>query len=227
MNTKLSIVIPVWNNWSYTSSCLQDLSHIQGDIEIVVVDNASSDETKNYSGGDRVRVVRNEENLGFARGCNIGYEKSSGQSVMFLNNDIRVVGNKGKWVDPIIEAAEDGSSIVGPTVGILRSDFSFVKEAAKIPKGGLCYMSGWNITAKRDVWDKLTLEGDLGPFSTEFGLAYFEDTDLGLRAKELGIAFKIVSVPVKHYGKMTSKKLDTSKLYLSAREKFLKKWRGR
>jgi GT2 family glycosyltransferase len=222
---KLSIVIPVWNNWDFTKNCLKDLSHLK-DVEIIVVDNGSTDETNKELQNFNVEVITIKKNLGFAKACNNGFVIAEGDYVMFLNNDIKVIKNKSNWINPIIEAAQDGG-LVGPTVGILKSDFSFVKESNKIPKGGYSYMSGWNVTAKREVWDSLIIEGENGPFSTEFGIAYFEDTDLGFRAREQDIPFKIVNVPVKHFGKMTSKKLNTAKLYTKAKIIFDNKWKER
>jgi len=75
--------------------------------------------------------------------------------------------------------------------------------------------------------DRLVLPDHEGPFSTEFGLAYFEDTDLSFRAKELHITMQAVQVPVVHFGKVTSKKLNTLRLYQPAKKKFIEKWAKR
>ena len=93
---KLSIVIPVFNNWNFTKSALRDLSKLPDDHEIIVVDNGSSDDTCKLDNPVDLELhkifvyIRNEENLGFAKACNIGFAKSSGEHVCFLNNDIRV-----------------------------------------------------------------------------------------------------------------------------------------
>ena len=222
---KLSIVIPVWNNWHLTKSCIQDLSKLK-DVEIIIVDNGSSDDTKTLDSLANLKVIRNLKNEGFAKACNKGYANAQSDVVMFLNNDIRVKKDFENWVDVILESIND-NVLVGPNVGVLDQEFNFIAEGSVIPKRGYIYMSGWNLTATKTVWSKLLLAGEDGPFTSEMGLAYFEDTDLGLRAQELGIEFKIVSVPVIHLGKMTSKKLDLGSLYLGAKKIFIAKWSER
>ncbi len=226
---KLSIVIPVWNNWNFTRSCLADLIELPHDThEIIVVDNGSTDETKKSVEtvfGGNVMYLGLETNTGFAHACNYGFSQSSGDFVMFLNNDIRIKADKKTWTDKVLEKASD--ALVGPTGGLLDSFFNFIKETNRFVDSPYFYMSGWNLTSSREIWNKLVLPEYAGPFSEEFGIAYFEDTDLSFRARELGIQFEIVDVPVVHFGKMTSKKLNTLSLYLPAKEKFIAKWTTR
>jgi GT2 family glycosyltransferase len=85
-------------------------------------------------------------------------------------------------------------------------------------------MSGWCLASSKDIWNKLIIKDYIGPFSEEFGVAYFEDTDVSLYARKLGIKFNIVDVPVVHFGKQTSKQLNTYALYNHARKIFIKKW---
>lgn len=230
--SKLTIVIPVYNNANFTKACLQDLSVLPNDHEIVLVDNGSTDSTqevaKNYTGNPKLNYIRLDNNTGFAHACNVGFNASQAQHVMFLNNDIRVKNNKETWTQPILECAKD--SLVGPTGGLLDSLFNFIKETDTYIESSYFYMSGWNLTSSVDIWKKLDISSNAARceiFSEEFGLAYFEDTDLGFRARKLNIPMKIVSVPVIHFGKMTSKKLDISSLYLSSKRKFIEKWKDR
>ena len=234
---KLAIVIPVWNNWHYTKKALQGLNLLPKDHCIIVVDNASDDETKNLESNGIIDVVRNERNFGFAIACNIGFNRAQElgyEHVMFLNNDIKVVKDFDTWTQPILDECI-GDTLVGPTVGCLDENLTFITEAPKIPSKGYFYMSGWNMTATMVAWEKLQIDtpamNDLpacsGPFTAEFGLAYFEDTDTSLRARELDFNFEIVPVPVKHFGKATSKKMGISRLYQYAKPLFLAKWKDR
>lgn len=223
---KLSIVIPVFNNSIHTNQCLSNLNDLPDDYEIIVVDNNSTDDTqdiiKNYP---RVKCLKNNKNEGFAKACNSGYKASSGKYVMFLNNDIKVRNNFKTWPEELIKHADN--KIVGPTGGLLHSDFNFITETKKIINSKYFYMSGWCLVSSRKIWDQLTLAMDEGPFSTEFGLAFFEDTDLSFRAKEAGIPFEIVAIPVHHFGHQTARKMDINKLYMSAKEIFRNKWKNR
>jgi O-antigen biosynthesis protein len=230
---KLSIVIPVYNNWHLTIACLEDLSSLPDDHEVIIVDNGSTDKTQKLAAhGEEVvkcrpqnlRVERLSTNTGFAHACNVGYSIASGEHVMFLNNDIRVLRDHATWTEPVLEAAN--SALVSPTAGKLDRNLNFVCEAGKMPTAGYGYLSGWNLTSSREVFNRLILPEYIGPFTEEF-TTYFEDTDLSFRAKELNIPMRIVSVPVRHLGKMTSKKLDTLKLYLPAKAKFIEKWQTR
>ena len=225
----LAIVIPVFNNWSYTNRAIQDLLKLPADHTIIIVDNGSVDETKNLSEkgfGGRVLVIRNTENLFFAKACNQGFDKAvklGFQNVMFLNNDIRVFGNPDSWTAPLIARAKKGS-IVGPTVGCLDDNLVFICEASKVPTRGFWYISGWCITASVETWQKLVV--DEGPWGLEFRF-YFEDGDLSFRAKALNIPCEVVPIPVKHFGKATSKKFGLSELYLHSKPIFLDKWKGK
>lgn len=229
MDKVLSIVIPVFNKFNFTKSCLNDLLHLPENHEIIIVDNASSDETnKELAGNKEIVYCRNEQNLGFAKACNIGYGLASAPNVLFLNNDIRVKADKDSWTQPILKMC--ANALVGPTMGQLNGKLEFVQEANRFLPGK-SYMSGWCLGSSKEVWKKLEVvrpvtATDTYPqvFSEEFGLAYFEDTDLSFRARKLGINMEVVEIPVVHFGKQSSKQLNTAKLYNEARQIFLKKW---
>lgn len=229
---KLSIVVLAFNKFNFTKSCIDDLLKLK-DCEIILVDNASSDQTQDvYKNSKDLVYLRNEENYGFAKGCNIGYAFASSNNVLFLNNDIKVKSNFEDWVDNLL----DNDSLVGPTMGLLDDNLNFVKEENK-QLSGKSYMSGWCLAANKKIWEKLfvprqdrvALHGVDIPqvFSEEFGKAYFEDTDLSFRARKLNIPFKVVDVPVTHFGKISSSQINTRQLYLSAREVFVKKWKNK
>lgn len=221
----LSIIIPVYNQWNYTKSCLSDLSALT-DCEIIVVNNGSTDGTAisfEEMSSSNMYIINLFENTGFAHACNKGFLQSTGDYVLFLNNDIRVRNHHATWVDDLIKESDE-DCLVGPTGGILDDDLNFIKETNKIFDKNF-YMSGWCLLATKKTYNKLTLAGYDGPFTEEF-TTYFEDTDLSFRAKEMGMTFKIVDVPVTHFGKVTSRS-KLSELYLPAKRKFIDKWKSR
>ncbi len=221
----ISIVIPVFNKYNFTKACLEDLTQLPDDHEIIIVDNGSSDETKdNLQSSARIKYVRNDENLGFAKACNIGYVNSTHKNVLFLNNDIRVKSDHTTWTQKLLKHC-DGRSLVGPTMGQLDNNLNFKQEKNGVLTGN-AYMSGWCLAGHKDVWSQLVLPEYKGPFSEEFGLAYFEDTDLGFRARMSKIDFVVVDIPVVHFGKQTSKQLNTYHLYNAARGVFVNKWKN-
>lgn len=224
----LAIVVPVFNNWLYTQKTLKYLQCLPESHIVIVVDNGSEDQTKKLNSIPCREVIHNETNLGFAKACNVGYVRAvelGYENVMFLNNDIKVIERHNNWTYPLIGRAR-GGEIVGPTVGVLDEKLNFVCEASKWPTKGFGYLSGWNVTSSVNVWNHLIQEREIGPFSTNF-FAYFEDTDLSFRANVMGLKQSIVSVPVKHYGRVTGKKVGLSNLYNQSRQTFLELWQSR
>ena len=89
----VSVVIVAWNAKTYVDECLSSLySDRQVPFEVIVVDNASSDGTPELVSANYpdARLVRNSENLGFAKANNIGIELSRGKYLFLINSDVNV-----------------------------------------------------------------------------------------------------------------------------------------
>jgi GT2 family glycosyltransferase len=146
---------------------------------------------------------------------------------MFLNNDIKISNKNYEWLDTFTSAVLNSKepTLFGPTGGLVdsKNNYSFVYETNN-PNDKINYMSGWCLTAKKEVWDTLVLDDQQGPFDAKTFFVYYEDTDCSLRAQKLNIKFIIYPLPIVHIGKQTSKLINTSKLYLQSKEKFMKKW---
>lgn len=106
----ISCIIPAWNLWETTRTCLHSLAeHSQGeDIQVIVVDNGSTDATREALAplgeqlfGSRFTALRLPENQGFARGCNAGARAADGEALFFVNNDITFTPG---WLPPLREA---------------------------------------------------------------------------------------------------------------------------
>src|SRR5690242_14052768 len=83
-----SIVILTHNQLPLTEKCLDSIRQHTNDYELIVVDNGSSDGTVAYLKSQTDAIVHeNEENLGFAKGCNQGIALATGENILFLNND--------------------------------------------------------------------------------------------------------------------------------------------
>lgn len=217
-----SIIIPVFNNVAYTIACLRDLSHLSRDeYEVIVVDNGSTDGTKKYlETNSLIKYKRLDKNYGFAVACNIGYSLAAKDNIMFLNNDIKVNADFDIWPESL--AMECKFGLVSPTMGILDDNLNFIKEANHLLAGKNSYLSGWCLSAHKDIWKKLEVES--GKVFKESSIAYFEDTDLSFRAKKMNIPLYCKTIPVIHYGRKTSALLDTNKLYVEAKKIFIKNW---
>jgi GT2 family glycosyltransferase/2-polyprenyl-3-methyl-5-hydroxy-6-metoxy-1,4-benzoquinol methylase len=111
----VSIVIPVHGRAELTARCLAALAATvdPAETEVIVVDNASPDGTAEVLARAPlpVRVLRNRDNLGFARASNQGAAAARGELLVFLNNDTEP---EPGWLAALRQAeAEPGVGIVG------------------------------------------------------------------------------------------------------------------
>jgi glycosyltransferase involved in cell wall biosynthesis len=101
---RASIIITTCNRPHFLPRAVESAQASAGDVEIVIVDDASSDETakicKSLSG---IKYVRVEHNLGAARARNLGLLASSGEYVSFLDDDDTRLANS---LQPQIEALD-------------------------------------------------------------------------------------------------------------------------
>jgi len=100
----LSIVIPNWNGAHFLPTCLDSLARqTYPRLEIIVVDNASSDESAVLVKTQYPHVILLElpENRGFTGACNAGMERASGAYIALLNNDTEVHPD---WAAAVIDA---------------------------------------------------------------------------------------------------------------------------
>ena len=96
-NIELSIIIVNWNVCELLRACLislqQQMLLARDRYEVIVIDNASGDQSVSMLRQEFPDVIlhASDENLGFARGCNKGFEIARGAFVLLLNPDTLVV----------------------------------------------------------------------------------------------------------------------------------------
>lgn len=197
--TDCTIVIPVHDGADLTRRCLDTLrAQDLGGAEIVVVDDASTDETAALlAARDDVRVLRHERGLGFATSCNSGVAASSGRHVVLLNNDTQPCDG---WLDALLRyadahphAAVVGAKLLWPDdtvqhAGVAISQSRDVRHIyAGLPGDhpAVCrsrryaIVTGACMLVRREVFE------ELDGFDTAFVNGY-EDVDFCLRAGERG-----------------------------------------
>ncbi len=102
----VSIIIPTFNRLDMTRRCLESLAKHRGalNVEIIVVDNASTDGTIEFLKGGAeagsLRAIVNPENRGFSRACNQGARAATGRHLLFLNNDTEA---QAGWLESLVE----------------------------------------------------------------------------------------------------------------------------
>ena len=99
----VSIVIVSWNARDYLVKCLRSIEETRGNLtlEVIVVDNASSDGSPEAVAGQFpwVQLIQTGANLGFARGNNVGIVHSTGRYVCLINSDVVLLKGclRGWW----------------------------------------------------------------------------------------------------------------------------------
>ncbi|MEP6914924.1 MAG: glycosyltransferase family 2 protein [Acidobacteriota bacterium] len=113
----LSIVIVNYNAREHLENCLRSLASAPPDVahEIVVVDNASTDDSRSAlrANWPRVRVIEQRVNTGFAAGNNVGIRATRGPRVLLLNNDTLVPAGAIDALLARLEAHPD-AAVAGP-----------------------------------------------------------------------------------------------------------------
>jgi GT2 family glycosyltransferase len=116
----VSIIIPHWNGIDVLSECINSLKGSTFDsFEIIVSDNASSDGSQAWivENHPDVILLENDNNYGYAGGCNRGVNVAKGEFILFLNND--TIQNPN-WLDPLIDRMKGDESIAAIQPKILN-----------------------------------------------------------------------------------------------------------
>jgi GT2 family glycosyltransferase len=202
----ISVVIVTYNSAECITACVQSvLAQTGPSFEVIVVDNASKDDTLARLKDLPVRVIASQENLGFGRGNNLGFASSSGRYICLLNPDAKLVSKKalqdlcfgmdtnGRWG----MAGTRICSADGRLQGLPATEYPGARHVhrdfSKLP-GGIAWIMGASMFIRRGVYEKL------GGFDPEFFL-YSEETDFCLRMRELGYEIGYISeVAVNHIG---------------------------
>lgn len=206
----VSIIILCWNKVHLTKRCVEALYEVTPEelFELILVDNASTDETPEYLKTllvkKNVLVITNKENRGFSAGNNQGAKLSQREYLCLLNND--TIPREG-WLEAMLECFQDKSvGIVGAK--LLYADESIQHAGISFQKNGIPYhrfrkypsqLHEVNILGEvpgvtfacaligRSLWDKL------GGLDERYLVANYEDVDFNLRVREAG--FKVVYQP--------------------------------
>lgn len=208
---RISVTIVTYNSRRYIRGCLDAVLRQEGiDPEVVVVDNASSDGTLEELArfGDRIRVIRNSSNLGFAAAQNQAIAASAGEWVLALNPDallspdfvVRLVAAAS--VDPRAGTVCGRLLSIGPgfeplanpridSTGIyFTPDMRHFDRGWRQPDNG-CYRqreyvfgaTGAAALYRRAMIEDISIDGEF--FDPDF-FAYREDADVAWRAQLLG-----------------------------------------
>ena len=197
----VSIIVLNYNAGKLLLNCIESIKKSSyQNIEILVVDNISSDNSqieckKKFPD---IKLIQNDENLGYCGGNNVGIKKAEGEFIIILNPDTIVETN---WIDELLNAQKEfGDGLYQPKILSLNEEntiqstgnmlhifgFGFARDKGnkvierkeEIEKVG--YASGTCLFTTRKVLDKIGL-------LDEFLFLYHDDLDLGWRGAQIGI----------------------------------------
>ncbi len=195
---KISFIVPVYNNFDITKACISSLRESLPKIEyeIIIVDDSSdisvSRKLESLE-GDRLKLVRNPENFGYAKSNNVGARLATGTYLFLINNDLVF---KSGWLEPMLSALSSRKAgIVGnvqidaKTGEIDHSGFLFDGNGAlrhkRSKNPGKRYsrfaaVTGACLALRRKTFIKL------GGFDEKFENGC-EDIDLCFKAQQVGL----------------------------------------
>ena len=202
-----SIIIVSYNSAAQIGACLRALQQQRCDCEyeIVVVDNASRDQSRVIVAGfPAARLLAANENWGFAGGVNRGVAAAHGHVIALLNPDAAPAPD---WLQHVVAALDDtqigvvGSKVLGPDGRIqsLGSDLQIPVMLSTHRKAGeqnnrqddeiadVWAVHGAAMAFTRPIWEAL------GGFDEGFFPAYWEESDFCERARRAG--WRVVVAP--------------------------------
>ena len=238
----MSAIVVNWNGGAMLRDALGSLfAQTWPALEVILVDNGSTDDSVAQAEqcfGDKLVVIRNPKNEGFARGNNIGFQAAKGEWVFLLNSDavcdpdvieelMRFVADKpdvGQLACRVVRAAEpnffDSTGLLLYPDGVCRSRGWQEKnlgqydraEEVLAPHGCACAL-------RKAMLDRV------GGFDEDF-FCYLEDLDLGVRGQLAGWkCWYVPSTRVCHRKSATAGNYSVFKAYHVERNRIYCLWK--
>ena len=210
-NGLVSVTIVTYNSGRFIKRCLESVLAQRYSLkEVIVVDNVSTDGTLDILDqfADRIRIVNNEENVGFAAAQNQAIHMSSGEWILTLNPDVLLMPN---FIQSLVDAGNRDSQIGTVCGKLLAMMATFdLPEKPLVDSTGIYfnpmlrhldrgsrdvdngdylnfeYVFGATAAAalyRREMIDDISIDGEF--FDNDF-FVYREDADVAWRAQIYG-----------------------------------------
>ncbi|HEY3041579.1 MAG TPA: glycoside hydrolase family 99-like domain-containing protein [Pyrinomonadaceae bacterium] len=169
---------------------------------------------------DAVHILENGFNVGFGAGHNLIFDKDDSDIFLILNSDVRVIDQE--WLPKLVNRFRDSDAAI---VGLIQTASHLREDGCGIP-----------IKAAGDEFDfvdgsVLAIRSDLaqrfGLFSSSFDYFYFEDVDLCLRYRQMGLRISLLDVSYEHERSSSSRLLPrfaVESVLNRNRARFFEKW---
>ena len=246
----VSIIIPCYNGRALTEACLESLTQnlpSQFSGEIIVLDDASTDDTHQYlqrwiKQEPRWRVLRNHQNLGFVDTCNRGAREAKGEFLIFLNNDVVLLPG---WLPPLLDVFREfpragavGGKLIlsdgtlqeaGGSVFCDGSAMNFGRGDTKLDAPLYSYVREVDYCSGALLATPRSLFHELGGFDPIYRPGYYEDTDycFKVRAKGYQVYYQPETAVVHREGGTagTDLAVGMKQYQVLNQSKFIERWR--
>lgn len=201
-DAKVSVIIVTFNNLELTKTCLGSLDKYNdyGNVETIVVDNASADGSPEFlrqwaAQSPRRKVILNAENRGFAAANNQGLAAATGDYLVLLNNDTHVTPG---WLRTLIGHLRRDASIglIGPVTNNIGNEAKIeitygdmaemLQKTAEFTRRHAGRVFPLRTAAFFCVMMTRSTYEQVGPLDEAFGKGFFEDDDYCRRIEQIG-----------------------------------------
>lgn len=200
MGRHVSAVLVTWNSGPYLRRCLEGIAHqTHRELELIVVDNASSDDSAALVAAHAAQVIRNDTNRGFSAAVNQAIRIAKGEFVLIVNPDCHLLP---EYVERLVAVFDEG---VGSATGVLVKARGYeIEPLQEIDSAGMRMtrngrhldidvrpaaltevfgVSGAAAMFRKSFLEDVSIDGE--PFDEDF-FAYREDADIAWRGRLFG-----------------------------------------
>jgi GT2 family glycosyltransferase len=249
---KVSIFIPTKNNRQLLQRCINSIEKNTNykNIEIIIIDNPAKlteiyfdSKLEKYYDAIPYKVIRYEGNFNFSKMNNMAVKESTGDLLLFLNDDTKILSKSKDWLDEMVSILlQDDVGVVGPKLlfaddTIQHAGMVFLKTGSgfhpfmKLDDDSTGYhnfanimkecsaVTGACLLTKRDIFEQI------GEYDDDFDV-YYGDSDLCLKIIDAG--YKVVYTPfakLLHDGSRTIRgRFNFNYFAVESHLRFMEKW---
>lgn len=235
----ISVILVTYNSKAYIEPCLGSiLSQGFKDYEVIIIDNASRDETKSIINAryPEIILIENSQNLGTCRARNQGIAKASGRFILCLDHDVKLYPD---FLENIFHEIEGKDTIGAVQPKILRVDGKTIYSTGIYPSWlrrfydiGEGQNNGTRFNQRRYIFgasaataiyrrEALETIGQSGEYFDEDFFYFFEDVDVSWRMQKKGWRVLYAADAECIHAGGRSRNKDSISQYLCMRNRYL------